>query len=70
MSTNLSSRKERMRISAELANAFMDVGFRDVDHVAEMVLLAMTSMATQPYCPLCHHDTEDIADHIRKTHSA
>jgi hypothetical protein len=33
-----------------------------------MVLIAMISMASKPYCPLCYSDDEDIAAHIRKTH--
>jgi hypothetical protein len=65
---DLTSREERSRISAELTLALLDVGFRDKDHVAEMVLIAMISMASKPYCPLCYSDDEDIAGHIRKTH--
>ena len=65
---DLTSREERARISAELTLALLDVGFRDRDHIAEMVLITMISMVTKPYCPLCYHDDADVADHIRKTH--
>lgn len=65
---DLTSREERARISAELTLSLLDVGFRDRDHVAEMVLTTMISMATTPYCPLCYVDDQDIAAHIRRTH--
>jgi len=70
MSTDLSRRDVRRKVSAELADALIDVGFSDPAIIADMVLVAMISMATQPYCPLCHHDAESIPDHIRKVHSA
>jgi hypothetical protein len=70
MSTDLSRRDVRRKVSAELAEALIDVGFSDPAIISDMVLLAMISMATQPYCPLCHHDAENIPAHIREVHSA
>lgn len=65
---DLTSREERSRISAELTLALLDVGFREREHVAEMVLITMIGMATKPYCPLCYSDSDDVAAHIRRTH--
>jgi hypothetical protein len=71
MSTDLSRREERQRLTVELSHALIDLGFSDPEIIADLVMITLISIGSgRPYCPLCHHDADNVAAHLREAHSA
>jgi hypothetical protein len=55
----------------ELSHALIDLGFSDPEIIADLVMITLISIGSgRPYCPLCHHDADNVAAHLREAHSA